>query len=209
MTVATSLDSLLEKLKVKELYLRPSNWDYLHSQSRQFLPPTRASPPSSSSVFVSSPFTLFMFVCVETWALHFAWVARIGNLKGNDLGNKKYQFYCFEFSTRCTVLSYGEIIILGKITTWCSQITNKRFSNVWNDMLQQWSSSLVCLLPGWCLPVMSWFVPKRFVTPSVHLVLWKSNFNWDMFMMFCLYVHPYASHLSIWLGKLTLRWRKI
>uniref|UniRef100_M4FEQ4 Uncharacterized protein n=1 Tax=Brassica campestris TaxID=3711 RepID=M4FEQ4_BRACM len=51
MTVATSLDSLLEKLKVKELYLRPSNWDYLHSQSRQFLPPTRASPPSSSSVF--------------------------------------------------------------------------------------------------------------------------------------------------------------
>ncbi|KAL0669836.1 hypothetical protein Bca4012_032540 [Brassica carinata] len=66
MTVATSLDSLLEKLKVKELYLPPSNWESLHSQSRQFPPPTRASPPSFSSVFVSSPFTLFMFVCVET-----------------------------------------------------------------------------------------------------------------------------------------------
>ncbi|CAG7863693.1 unnamed protein product [Brassica rapa] len=69
MTVATSLDSLLEKLKVKELYLRPSNWDYLHSQSRQFLPPTRASPPSSSSVFVSSPFTLFMFPSVPSSGL--------------------------------------------------------------------------------------------------------------------------------------------
>ncbi|KAF3577984.1 hypothetical protein DY000_02033705 [Brassica cretica] len=63
MTVATSLDSLLEKLKVKELYLPPSNWESLYSQSRQFPPPTRASPPSSSSVSVSSPFfTLFMFV---------------------------------------------------------------------------------------------------------------------------------------------------
>ncbi|CAN6839217.1 unnamed protein product [Brassica oleracea] len=53
MTVATSLDSLLEKLKVKELYLPPSNWESLHSQSRQFSPPTRASPPSFSSVFVT------------------------------------------------------------------------------------------------------------------------------------------------------------
>ncbi|CAN6885224.1 unnamed protein product, partial [Brassica oleracea var. botrytis] len=43
-TVATSVDSLLEKLK-----------------HRQFPPPTRASPPSSSFVSVSSPFTLFMF----------------------------------------------------------------------------------------------------------------------------------------------------
>ncbi|KAF2554974.1 hypothetical protein F2Q68_00015852 [Brassica cretica] len=54
MTVATSLDSLLEKLKVEELYLPPSNWESLHSQSRQFPPPTRASPPSSSSVSESS-----------------------------------------------------------------------------------------------------------------------------------------------------------
>ncbi|KAG2266901.1 hypothetical protein Bca52824_073980 [Brassica carinata] len=66
MTVATSLDLLLEKLKLKELYFPPSNWESLHSQSRQFPPPTCASPPSSSSVSVSSPFTLFMFVCVET-----------------------------------------------------------------------------------------------------------------------------------------------
>ncbi|KAF3611124.1 hypothetical protein DY000_02048407 [Brassica cretica] len=54
MTVATSLDSLLEKLKVEELYVPPSNWESLHSQSRQFPPPTRASPPSSSSVSESS-----------------------------------------------------------------------------------------------------------------------------------------------------------
>ncbi|CAN6899528.1 unnamed protein product [Brassica oleracea] len=54
MTVATSLDSPLEKLKVEELYLPPSNWESLHSQSRQFPPPTRASLPSSSSVSESS-----------------------------------------------------------------------------------------------------------------------------------------------------------
>ncbi|CAF1929579.1 unnamed protein product [Brassica oleracea] len=55
MTVTTSLDSLLEKLKVEELYLPPSsNWESLHSQSRQFPPPTRVSPPSSSSVSESS-----------------------------------------------------------------------------------------------------------------------------------------------------------
>ncbi|KAL0804718.1 hypothetical protein Bca101_097208 [Brassica carinata] len=53
MTVATSIDSLLEKLKVEELYLSPSNWESLHSQSRQFPPPTRASPLSSSSVSVT------------------------------------------------------------------------------------------------------------------------------------------------------------
>lgn len=123
MTVATSVDSLLEKLKREELYLPPSNWESLHSQGCQFPPPTRASPPSSFFVSVSSPFTLFMFVCVETWALHFAWVARIGNLIGNDLGKKKYQFYWFEFSTRCTVLSYDENSFLGKITMWCSQIS--------------------------------------------------------------------------------------
>ncbi|CAF2044195.1 unnamed protein product, partial [Brassica rapa subsp. narinosa] len=41
-TVASSVDSLLEKLKQEELYL----------------PPTRASPLSSSFVSVSSPFTL-------------------------------------------------------------------------------------------------------------------------------------------------------
>ncbi|KAG2251309.1 hypothetical protein Bca52824_081445 [Brassica carinata] len=52
MTVATSIDSLLEKLKVEELYLSPSNWESLHSQSRQFPPPTRASPLSSSSVSI-------------------------------------------------------------------------------------------------------------------------------------------------------------
>ncbi|KAH0918415.1 LOW QUALITY PROTEIN: hypothetical protein HID58_026075 [Brassica napus] len=45
MTVATSIDSLLEKLKQEELYLPPKS---LHSQSCQFLLPTRASPPSSS-----------------------------------------------------------------------------------------------------------------------------------------------------------------
>ncbi|KAH0850218.1 hypothetical protein HID58_091269 [Brassica napus] len=50
MTVATSVDSLLEKLKQEELYLPPSNWESLHSQSRQFPPPTRASPLSSSFV---------------------------------------------------------------------------------------------------------------------------------------------------------------
>ncbi|CAG7901139.1 unnamed protein product [Brassica rapa] len=60
MTVATSVDSLLEKLKQEELYLPPSNWESLHSQSRQFRPPTRASPLSSSFVSVSSAFTLFM-----------------------------------------------------------------------------------------------------------------------------------------------------
>ncbi|CAF2216106.1 unnamed protein product [Brassica napus] len=42
MTVASSVDSLLEKLKQEELYL----------------PPTRASHLSSSFVSVSSPFTL-------------------------------------------------------------------------------------------------------------------------------------------------------
>ncbi|KAL0716105.1 hypothetical protein Bca4012_065427 [Brassica carinata] len=72
MTVATSLDSLLEKLKVEEPYLPPSNWESLHSQSRRYPPPTCASLPSSFSVTVSSPFTIFMFVCVETKALHFA-----------------------------------------------------------------------------------------------------------------------------------------
>ncbi|CAN7066835.1 hypothetical protein IGI04_039519 [Brassica rapa subsp. trilocularis] len=50
MTVVTSVDSLLEKLKQEELYLPPSNWESLHFQSCQFPPPTRASPPSSSFV---------------------------------------------------------------------------------------------------------------------------------------------------------------
>ncbi|KAG5397560.1 hypothetical protein IGI04_019374 [Brassica rapa subsp. trilocularis] len=50
MTVAMSVDSLLEKLKQEELYLPPSNWESLHSQSCQFPPPTRASSPSSSFV---------------------------------------------------------------------------------------------------------------------------------------------------------------
>ncbi|KAF8111207.1 hypothetical protein N665_0076s0195 [Sinapis alba] len=55
MAVATSLASLLEKLKVEEPYLPPRNWESLHSQSRRFPPhPTRASPPSSSSVSESS-----------------------------------------------------------------------------------------------------------------------------------------------------------
>ncbi|KAH0910993.1 hypothetical protein HID58_034314, partial [Brassica napus] len=45
-TVASSVDSLLEKLKQEELYL----------------PPTRASPLSSSFVSVSSPFTFFILV---------------------------------------------------------------------------------------------------------------------------------------------------
>ncbi|CAG7876295.1 unnamed protein product [Brassica rapa] len=40
MTVATSVDSLLEKLKQEELYFPPSNWESLHSQSCQFPPPT-------------------------------------------------------------------------------------------------------------------------------------------------------------------------
>lgn len=39
---------------------------------------------------------------------------------------------------------------------------NERLWNVWLFMLQLWSSNLVCLLLVWCLPVMSWFVPKRF-----------------------------------------------
>nr|VDD54778.1 unnamed protein product [Brassica oleracea] len=69
MTVATSLDSPLEKLKVEELYLPPINWESLHSQSRQFPPPTRASLPSSSSVSVSSPFTLFILVRLALNAL--------------------------------------------------------------------------------------------------------------------------------------------
>ncbi|KAH0873163.1 hypothetical protein HID58_070525 [Brassica napus] len=42
----------MTKLKVEELYLSPSNWESLHSQSRQFPPPTRASPLSSSSVSI-------------------------------------------------------------------------------------------------------------------------------------------------------------
>ncbi|KAJ0241640.1 Spc97 / Spc98 family of spindle pole body [Hirschfeldia incana] len=54
MAVATSLASLLEKLKVEEPYLPPSNWESVHSQSCRFPPPTRASPPSSSSVSESS-----------------------------------------------------------------------------------------------------------------------------------------------------------
>ncbi|KAL0854170.1 hypothetical protein Bca101_059322 [Brassica carinata] len=54
MTVATSLDSLLEKLKVEEPYLPPSNWESLHSQSRRYPPPTCASLPSSFSVTESS-----------------------------------------------------------------------------------------------------------------------------------------------------------
>ncbi|KAG5393562.1 hypothetical protein IGI04_023525, partial [Brassica rapa subsp. trilocularis] len=40
-------------LKVEEPYLPPRNWESLHSQSRRFPLPTRASPPSSSSVSVS------------------------------------------------------------------------------------------------------------------------------------------------------------
>ncbi|KAG2328048.1 hypothetical protein Bca52824_010776 [Brassica carinata] len=54
MAVETSLASLLEKLKVEEPYLPPRNWESIHSQSRRFPPPTRASPPSSSSVSESS-----------------------------------------------------------------------------------------------------------------------------------------------------------
>ncbi|XP_013608209.1 PREDICTED: uncharacterized protein LOC106314963 [Brassica oleracea var. oleracea] len=54
MAVATSLASLLEKLKVEEPYLRPRNWESLHSQSGRFPLPIRASPPSSSSVSESS-----------------------------------------------------------------------------------------------------------------------------------------------------------
>ncbi|CAN6990328.1 unnamed protein product [Brassica rapa subsp. trilocularis] len=54
--MATSVDSLLEKLKQEELYL---------STNRQFPPPTRASPLSSSFVSVSSPFTLFMFLVLN------------------------------------------------------------------------------------------------------------------------------------------------
>lgn len=55
--VATSLVSLLEKLKVEEPYFPPRNWESLPSQSGRFLPPTRASaspsPSPSSSVSVS------------------------------------------------------------------------------------------------------------------------------------------------------------
>ena len=52
MAVVTSLDSLLEKLKVEDPYLTPRNWESLHSENGRF-PPTRASTSSSSSVCVS------------------------------------------------------------------------------------------------------------------------------------------------------------
>ncbi|CAA7041784.1 unnamed protein product [Microthlaspi erraticum] len=57
MAVATSLASLLEKLKVEDPYLPPRNWEYIHSESGRFPhPPARASasPSSSSSVSESS-----------------------------------------------------------------------------------------------------------------------------------------------------------
>ncbi|CAH2065522.1 unnamed protein product [Thlaspi arvense] len=54
MVVATSLASLLEKLKVEEPYLPPRNWESLHSQSGRFPPRASASPSSSSSVSESS-----------------------------------------------------------------------------------------------------------------------------------------------------------
>uniref|UniRef100_A0A1J3F095 Gamma-tubulin complex component 6 n=2 Tax=Noccaea caerulescens TaxID=107243 RepID=A0A1J3F095_NOCCA len=55
MAVATSLASLLEKLKVEDPYLPPRNWEYIHLESGRFPhPPTRASAsPSSSSSSVS------------------------------------------------------------------------------------------------------------------------------------------------------------
>ncbi|KAL1193583.1 Gamma-tubulin complex component 3 [Cardamine amara subsp. amara] len=56
MAVATSLASLLEKLKVEEPYLPPRNWESLPSKSGRFHSPTRASasPSPSSSVSESS-----------------------------------------------------------------------------------------------------------------------------------------------------------
>ncbi|WZY98761.1 hypothetical protein YC2023_071090 [Brassica napus] len=48
MAVATSLASLLEKLKVEDPYLTPRNWESLHSENGRF-PPTRASVSNSTS----------------------------------------------------------------------------------------------------------------------------------------------------------------
>ena len=49
-------------------------------------------------------------------------------------------------------------------------LNNQEILKCLNNMLQRWSSSLVFLLLGWCQPVMSWFVPKRFDVSTLRIL---------------------------------------